>query len=59
MKKLLRFQKLFVVPKIFSEIEIPGFYMCTDILRTEMIFEAKISSYEVTKSINSETINLQ
>ena len=59
MKKLLRFQKLFVVPKIFSKIEIPGFYMRRDILRTEMIFEAKIYLYEVTKSINSETINPQ
>ena len=57
MKKFLRFQKFFVVPKIFSKIEIPGFYMHTDISRTAMIFEAKISLYEVTKSINSETNN--
>ena len=35
----------------------PGFYMHTDISRTAMIFEAKISLYEVTKSINSETNN--
>ena len=31
--------------------------MHTDISRTEMIFEAKISSHEVTKSINSQTNN--
>ena len=31
--------------------------MRTDITRTAMIFEAKISLYEVTKSINYETIN--
>ena len=59
MKKLLRFQKSFVVPKIFSRIEIPGFYMHTDISGTAMTFEAKISLYEATKSINSETINPQ
>ena len=59
MEKFLRFQKFFVVPKIFSKIEIPGFYMHTDISRTVMIFEAKTSLYEVTKSINSETINPQ
>ena len=35
----------------------PGFYMHTDISRTAMIFEAKTSLYEVTKSINSETNN--
>ena len=57
MKKFLRFQKFFVVPKIFSKIEIPGFYMHTDISRTAMIFEAKISLHEVTKSINSQTNN--
>ena len=44
---------------MFSKIEIPGFYMHTDISRTAMIFEAKTSLYEVTKSINSETINPQ
>ena len=43
MKKFLRFQKIFVVPKIFSNIEIPGFYMHTDISKTAVIFEAKIS----------------
>ena len=48
-----------MVPKIFSKSEIPGFYMHTDISRTAMIFEAKTSLYEVTKSINSETINPQ
>ena len=31
--------------------------MHTDISRTAMIFEAKISLHEVTKSINSQTIN--
>ena len=31
--------------------------MYTDITRTAMIFETKISLYEVTKSINSETNN--
>ena len=57
MKKLLQFQKFFVVPKIFSKMEIPGFYMHTDISRTAMFFEAQISLYAVTKSINSETNN--
>ena len=48
----------FVVPKTFSKIKkIPGIYMHTDISRTAMIFEAKISLHEVTKSINSQTIN--
>ena len=57
MKKFLQFQKFFAVPKIFSIIEIPSLYMHTDISRTAMIFEAKISLYEITKSINSETNN--
>ena len=48
-----------MVPKIFSKSEIPGFYMHTDISSTAMIFEAKTSLHEVTKSINSETINPQ
>ena len=57
-KKFLQFRKFFVVPKTFSKIKkIPGIYMHTDISRTAMIFEAKISLYEVTKSINSETNN--
>ena len=48
----------FVVPKTFSKIKkIPGIYMHTDISRTAMIFEAKISLHEVTKSINSQTNN--
>ena len=42
---------------IFKNQKIPGFYMHTDISKTVMIFEAKISLHEVTKSINSQTNN--
>ena len=59
MKKFLWFKNFFVVPTIFPKIEIPGFYMHTDISRSAMIFEVKISLYEVAKPINSETINPQ
>ena len=43
--------------KYFQKSKIPGFYMHTDISSIAMIFEAKISLHEVTKSINSETNN--
>ena len=40
---------------IFKNRKILGFYTHTNISRTAMIFEAIISLYEVTKSINSLT----
>ena len=57
-KKVSLISKILCSSKdIFKNNKITGFYIHTDISRTEMIFEAKISSHEVTKSINSQTNN--